>query len=175
MKDRLALSGIGVLSSLVILGVGFLLLGRRADTSPGYDVSILPTLNAFLNGSSALLLTVGYFCIRRKKVTAHKILMATAFLLSSCFLVSYVIYHYQAGSILFSGRGWIRPVYFTLLISHILLAASIVPLALVTLYRAWKEDFERHKRIARFTLPVWLYVSVTGVVVYWMLYWLSPR
>ncbi|HLC43198.1 MAG TPA: DUF420 domain-containing protein [Methylomirabilota bacterium] len=174
MKDRLALSGIGVLSSLVLLGVGFLLLGR-SETPVGYDMSMLPTLNAFLNGSSALVLTAGYFCIRWKKVTAHKISMVTAFILSSFFLISYVIYHYHAGSVPFSRHGWIRPVYFTLLISHIVLAACIVPLALITLYRAWSEQFERHRRIARVTLPVWLYVSVTGVVVYWMLYWLSPQ
>jgi putative membrane protein len=136
---------------------------------------MLPSLNAFLNGSSALFLTVGYFCIRFKKVTAHKLSMVTAFMLSTVFLISYVIYHYHAGSVSFSGQGLIRPVYFTLLISHIVLAACIVPLALVTLYRAWNEQFERHKRIARVTLPVWLYVSVTGVVVYWMLYWLSPQ
>ena len=175
MKDRVALSGIGVISSLVLLAVGLLLLGPRTAAHAGYDVSMLPTLNAFLNASSALALTVGFACIRRKKVAAHKLSMVTAFMLSTGFLVSYVVYHYLAGSVPFSGRGWIRPIYFTLLVSHIVLAACIVPLALITLYRAWNEEFDRHRRIARVTLPVWLYVSVTGVVVYWMLYWLSPQ
>ncbi len=130
----------------------------------------MPALNAFLNGTSAVLLTVGYVFIRLKKVTAHKTCMVTAFGVSSLFLVSYLIYHYHVGSMPFGGSGFIRPVYFTLLISHIVLAACIVPLALMTIYRAWTEQFEKHMRIARWTLPLWLYVSVTGVIVYWMLY-----
>ncbi len=98
--------------------------------------------------------------------------MVAAFLTSSLFLASYLYYHYQVGSVAFTGQGWARPVYFTILISHIVLAALIPPLALVTLYRAVKGRFELHRRIARWTLPIWLYVSVTGVTVYWMLYWL---
>jgi len=98
--------------------------------------------------------------------------MVAAFLTSSLFLVSYLYYHYQVGSVAFTGQGWVRPVYFALLISHIVLAALILPLALVTLYRAVKGNFELHRRIARWTLPIWLYVSVTGVTIYWMLYWL---
>lgn len=170
MRDRLALPVIGVVSALVVFSVGFLLLGRQTGMQNGTGVSALPALNAFLNGTSALLLTIGYLFIRRKKVTAHKNCMLAAFGVSSFFLVSYVIYHYQAGSVAFEGTGFIRPVYFTLLISHIVLAACIVPLALVTIYRAWSEQFDRHRRIARWTLPIWLYVSVTGVIVYWMLY-----
>ncbi len=170
MKDRLALSVIGVVSALVVVTVGFFLLARPAEIQPGYDVSALPTLNAFLNGTSAVLLTVGYVFIRLRKVTAHKTCMVTAFGVSSLFLISYLIYHYHVGSVPFGGTGFIRPVYFTLLISHIVLAACIVPLALVTIYRAWTEQFEKHMRIARWTLPLWLYVSVTGVIVYWMLY-----
>ena len=105
---------------------------------------------------------------------AHKTCMLTALGVSSLFLVSYVIYHYHAGSKPFGGHGWIRGVYYPLLISHLILAALIVPLALTTLYRAWRGQFARHRRIARWTLPVWLYVSVTGVLIYWMLYHLGP-
>ena len=170
MRERLALPAIGLVSALVVLSVGYLLLGRQTGMQSGYDVSALPALNAFLNGTSAVLLTVGYVFIRLKKVTAHKTCMLAALAVSSLFLISYVTYHYQAGSTAFEGTGFIRPVYFTLLISHIVLAACIVPLALITIYRAWNEQFDRHKRIARWTLPLWLYVSVTGVAIYWMLY-----
>lgn len=134
----------------------------------------LPTLNAALNASSAVLLVTGYVCIRRKRITAHKIAMVSAFLLSGAFLVSYLYYHYHHGMTPFPGQGWVRVVYFSILIPHTILAAAILPLALVTLSRAWKEQFDRHKRIARWTLPLWLFVSVTGVVVYWMLYHLYP-
>ena len=170
MRERLALPVIGLVSALLVLSLGYLLLGRQTAIQGGYDVSALPALNAFLNGTSAVLLTVGYVFIRLKKVTAHKACMLAALGVSSLFLISYVTYHYQFGSIAFEGRGFIRPVYFTFLISHIILAACIVPLALITIYRAWNEQFDRHKRIARWTLPLWLYVSVTGVVIYWMLY-----
>jgi len=170
MRDRLALPVIGLVSTLVVLSVGFLLLGRQAEIQSAYDVSALPTLNAFLNGTSAVLLTIGYVFIRLKKVTAHKTCMVTALGVSSLFLISYLIHHYRVGSVPFGGTGFMRPVYFTLLISHIALAACIVPLALITIYRAWNEQFDKHMRIARWTLPFWLYVSVTGVIVYWMLY-----
>ncbi len=170
MRDRLALPVIGVVSALVVLSIGFVLLLRQTEVQRGYDVSALPALNAFLNGTSAVLLTVGYVFIRLKKVTAHKTCMVSAFGMSSLFLISYLIHHYRVGSVLFGGTGFIRPVYFTLLISHIVLAACIVPLVLITIYRAWTEQFEKHMRIARWTLPLWLYVSVTGVIVYWMLY-----
>ncbi|MBI3988149.1 MAG: DUF420 domain-containing protein [candidate division NC10 bacterium] len=175
MKERLAISTLGIVSSFVLLGVGVLLLGREAKILGDYDVSALPAVNAFLNGTSAVLLTVGYVFIRQKQVTAHKICMLSAFGVSSLFLISYLTYHYQVGSMPFGGQGWIRPIYFTILISHILLAALIIPLALVTLSRALKGRFQKHIRIARWTLPLWLYVSVTGVVVYLMLYHLYPR
>lgn len=100
--------------------------------------------------------------------------MLLAFMTSTLFLISYLIYHYQVGSVSFQGQGWVRAVYFTILFSHTVLAAAIVPLALITLIRALKGRFERHKRIARWTLPLWLYVSITGVIVYWMLYRLYP-
>jgi uncharacterized membrane protein YozB (DUF420 family) len=134
----------------------------------------LPAVNAALNATSALLLVSGYRFIRRRRITAHKICMGAALATSTLFLLSYLSYHYHIGSMPFRGQGWIRPLYFTLLISHTSLAAVIVPLAIITLYRAWKAQFTRHVRIARWTLPIWLYVSITGVVIYWMLYQLFP-
>lgn len=129
-----------------------------------------PALNATLNATSAVLLSTGYAMIRRGRVLAHKCCMGLAFLSSTAFLVSYLLYHARVGSVAFRGQGWIRPVYFTLLASHTILAAAIVPLAVITLSRALREQFDRHKRIARWTLPLWLYVSVTGVVIYFLLY-----
>src|SRR5262249_28405644 len=134
------------------------------------SIHSLPTLNALLNSLSAIFLVTGYVCIRRKNITAHKTAMLSAFVTSSLFLTSYLVYHYYTGTHPFPGHGWIRSVYFTILISHTILAATIVPMILVTLRRAWKGRFQYHAQIARRTLPLWLYVSVTGVVVYWMLY-----
>ena len=133
-------------------------------------ISALPTLNAGLNATSALLLVAGYLFIRRRRVLAHKTCMVSALVVSTAFLISYLTYHYQVGSVRFGGQGWIRAVYFTILVSHTSLAVLILPLALVTVYRALRARFDRHVRIARWTLPLWLYVSVTGVIVYWMLY-----
>lgn len=169
-KDRWVISGIGILSLLVVLTVGFLLLGRQAQVRSDYALSSLPAVNAFLNGTSAVLLTVGYFFIRQKRVKVHMGCMLSAFGVSCLFLVFYLIHHYQVGSVPFGGKGWIRGVYFFLLITHIILAALIVPLALTTIYRAWSEQFDKHVKMARWTLPIWLYVSVTGVVLYWLLY-----
>lgn len=112
----------------------------------------------------------GFWFIRHKNVRAHQMAMVSAFVVSSLFLACYLYYHYQVGSVAYTGQGWVRGVYFAILISHIVLAAVILPLALTTLYRAVRGQFELHKRIAKLTLPVWLYVSVTGVVIYWMLY-----
>ncbi len=134
------------------------------------EISDLPTVNATLNTISAILLTIGYVLIRQRRVEAHKRCMLAAFAVSVLFLISYVIYHANAGSTPFTRQGWIRPVYFTILISHIILAFVIVPLALRTLYLAWRERFEQHRRIAKITLPIWLYVSITGVLIYLMLY-----
>jgi len=130
----------------------------------------LPTLNAWLNATSAVLLVLGYAFIRSKRVSAHRLCMLLALASSTAFLISYLYYHAQVGSVRFQGQGWVRAVYFTILLTHTVLAAAIVPLALVTLVRALREQFDRHRRIARWTLPLWLYVSVTGVVIYWMLY-----
>ncbi len=135
-----------------------------------FSWTLLPTLNAVLNTLCAFFLLRGYRCIRQRRIEAHKRYMLAAFSTSTLFLVSYLTYHYQVGSVSFTGQGAIRIVYFSILISHTVLAAAIVPLVLTTLRRALKGDFTRHARIARRTLPVWLYVSVTGVVVYWMLY-----
>ena len=136
-------------------------------------ISDLPTLNATLNALSGVLLTVGYLMIRQRKITAHRNCMIAAFVVSTLFLISYLTYHAQAGSTPFTRQGWIRPVYYAILIPHIILAALILPLALRTLYLAWRKRFDKHRRIARWTLPVWLYVSVTGVLIYLMLYHLQ--
>jgi len=130
----------------------------------------LPTLNAVLNATSAGLLAVGYVLIRRGRRQAHEKVMQAALVCSALFLVSYLTYHAQVGSVRFQGRGPIRTVYFTILISHTILAVVIVPLVIVTFVRARQRHFDRHRAIARVTLPLWAYVSVTGVVVYWMLY-----
>ncbi|MBI2203723.1 MAG: DUF420 domain-containing protein [Candidatus Rokubacteria bacterium] len=173
MSDRVVAAVIGALSILVLGIVGALTLGP-SGRGGGMDVSALPTVNAALNATSAVLLGTGFVLIRRRRVRAHLMAMTAAFATSTLFLVSYVTYHYHAGSRPFTGQGLVRPVYFVLLLTHIVLAAVIVPLALTTLYRAWRGDFTRHRWIARWTLPIWLYVSVTGVAVYWMLYHLTP-
>lgn len=130
-----------------------------------------PAINAALNGLSAILLVGGYSAIRAGKVKLHKKFMVSAFFTSTIFLASYLVYHYRVHHVvLFRGQGWIRPVYFTLLISHTILAVVIVPLILITLRRAWTERFDKHRQIARWTLPLWFYVSVTGVIVYFMVY-----
>jgi putative membrane protein len=136
----------------------------------------LPHVNALLNSTSGLCLIIGYIFIRRGNIRAHRLSMIGAFVASSVFLVSYVLYHsllayyLGQGPTKFKGQGFIRPVYFTILISHTLLAIVIVPIVIITLVRALRGRFEEHRRIARWTLPLWLYVSVTGVVVYLMLY-----
>ena len=127
-------------------------------------------LNASLNGLSAILLAGGYAAIRAGKRDVHKAFMVSAFAVSTVFLASYLLYHYRVGHVVFHGQGWIRSVYFTLLTSHTILAVVIVPLVLITLRRAWLEKFDKHKRIARWTLPLWFYVCVTGVIVYLMVY-----
>ncbi len=134
------------------------------------DVRDLPALNAALNSTAALLLIWGYTLIRRRNFDAHKKVMLAAFTTSVLFLVSYLVYHYHVGSVKFLKTGPIRLVYFAILISHTILAAAVAPMAAVTLYRAWTGQLQRHRKLARITLPLWLYVSVTGVVVYWMLY-----
>ena len=130
----------------------------------------LPALNASLNALSGVLLLAGYALIRTRRIEQYRWCMLAAFTTSSLFLASYLIYHAQVGSIPFTRQGFVRPVYFTILITHVLLAAAVLPLALVTLTRGLKRRFARHKAIARWTLPIWLYVSITGVLVYVLLY-----
>jgi uncharacterized membrane protein YozB (DUF420 family) len=134
------------------------------------EIADLPAVNAALNSLSTVLLGCGYYFIRRRQIARHRLCMTLAFACSCVFLTCYLIYHYNVGSVPFTKQGWVRPVYFTILITHIILAAAIVPLALITLYRAWRQRFEQHRRIARWTWPLWMYVSVTGVVIYLMLY-----
>jgi putative membrane protein len=137
-------------------------------------IPYLPAVDATLNAASALFLVLGFVFVREKNIRAHKTCMLSGFATSTIFLVCYLTYHYFHGTTNFRGQGAVRSFYFVLLGSHTILAALIVPLALVTLHRAWRERFQQHKRIARWTLPLWLYVSVTGVLVYWMLYRLYP-
>ena len=134
----------------------------------------LPALNACLNATSATLLVIGYFQIRSKKILAHRVCMSAAFLTSTLFLVSYLYYHYHHGSTKFQGPSGVRLVYLTILLTHTVLAALIVPMILLTFQRALTGKYAKHRAIAKWTLPVWLYVSVTGVIVYWMLYQLYP-
>ena len=133
-------------------------------------VTDLPTLNAALNGTSAVLLSCGYAMIRQRRIGAHRAFMISAWAVSVMFLASYTVYHAFAGSKPYQGGGALRVVYFAILVTHIVLAAAVLPLAITTLVRALARRFDAHARIARWTLPIWLYVSVTGVVVYWMLY-----
>ena len=133
-------------------------------------ISILPTLNATLNAVAGVLLLAGFVFIRNRRVDAHRLCMLSAFGVSVLFLICYLIYHYQVGDVRFQGTGWIRPAYFAMLISHIALAVAIVPLAIITLRRGLSARFDAHRRIARWTWPLWMYVSVTGVLVYVMVY-----
>jgi putative membrane protein len=132
--------------------------------------SHLPTLNAILNATSTALIVAGIVLIRRRRRLAHKRVMLAAVVSSALFLISYLTYHAHAGAVRFAGHGWPKPVYFTILISHTILAAAIVPLVLVTVARGLRGRYERHRASARWTYPLWLYVSVTGVVIYVMLY-----
>jgi uncharacterized membrane protein YozB (DUF420 family) len=133
-------------------------------------VTDLPALNACLNATSAALLATGYVLIRRGRRDAHKRVMIAALVTSALFLTSYLVYHAQVGSVRFRGQGPVRTVYFTILLTHTVLAVVIVPLVAMTLVPALRGRFDRHRRLARITLPLWAYVSVTGVVIYWMLY-----
>ena len=134
------------------------------------DFTDLPAINASLNSVAAVLLTLGYVFIRRGDMQRHRACMLCACGVSTAFLASYLVYHWQVGSVPFTGQGWVRPVYFSILLSHIVLAIVILPLAATTLLRAWRGDYGRHRAIARWTWPLWMYVSLTGVAIYLMLY-----
>lgn len=137
------------------------------------DVSFLPSVNAALNALAASFLVAGYVFIRRRNITAHRASMIAALVCSALFLASYLTYHAIAGSTRFPGTGAARTFYFGILLTHTVLAAAVPVLAIITLVRALRERFDRHRAIARWTLPIWLYVSVTGVMIYWMLYQMS--
>jgi uncharacterized membrane protein YozB (DUF420 family) len=136
-------------------------------------IEYLPHLNASLNALAGVLLTIGWVLIRNKRIAAHRRFMIAAFVTSSLFLISYVVYHAQAGSRPFPGAGAMRALYFSILVPHVVLAAAVLPLAIITLRRGLARDDRRHRRIARWTLPIWLFVSVSGVIVYLMLYQLN--
>jgi uncharacterized membrane protein YozB (DUF420 family) len=133
-------------------------------------LSSLPAVNASLNAACTVFLLTGYFLIRRRKIFWHRVSMVSAFVCSTVFLGCYLYFHFHAGIIQFGGHGWVRPFYFTLLTTHTILAVAIVPLVLITLTRAVRRQFGRHREIARWTFPIWLYVSITGVIIYWLLY-----
>ncbi len=139
-----------------------------------FSYHALAPLNAVLNSIAAALLLAGFLFIRRRNVRAHRACMITAVIFSAAFLTSYSIYHWHVGEVRFGGHGWVRPLYFAILIPHVILAGAIVPLVAVTLYFALRGRFPSHRRIARWTWPLWIYVSVTGVVIYVMLYRLYP-
>jgi uncharacterized membrane protein YozB (DUF420 family) len=134
------------------------------------SVTDLPTVNAVLNSTSALFLVIGYRLIRAKKIEQHRFCMTAAFCCSVLFLISYLTYHYLAGSRHFPGTGTVRTIYLAILLTHTVLAALVPFLAIVSLYRGWKGQYDKHRRVARWAFPIWLYVSITGVIVYWMLY-----
>jgi putative membrane protein len=134
----------------------------------------IPAINAILNATSGVLIVLGYIFVRRRQFNAHRACMVAALGTSTLFLISYLIYHYQHGSTKFTGQGWVRPLYFFILLTHTVLATAIVPLVIKTVYHAGQEQFARHMKIARWTFPIWLYVSITGVIVYLMLYQIYP-
>lgn len=159
-----------IISVVISLAVAFLILGPRPEGLEGsMDVSMLPLVNASLNGFTTILLLIGYILILKKMIDKHKIVMLSAFGTSSLFLVSYIIYHwFKSGPKLYTGDY--QTVYYFILLTHIVLAAIIIPLALFTLYRGLSTQIDKHRKIAKITLPIWLYVSITGVIIYYMLY-----
>ncbi len=166
-RDGFWLRIIYIVSALVCGAVFFLIYGPRPEGLGTLDVSMLPLVNSVLNGTCAGLLLVGLWLIKQRRIDAHRNVMLAAFAVSAAFLVTYVIYHwFKAGPKPYTGD--FRGLYLFVLLTHIVLAAAILPMALITLYRGWSGSLERHRKIAKITLPLWLYVSVTGVVIYWM-------
>lgn len=163
---RAAIFGLSVVVFLAVAVVIYVL--PKPDRGP--TPTTLATVNALLNAGATLFLLIGFVFIKAKNIAMHRLSMVTAFGFSSVFLVTYLLHHAQAGSVPFAGEGWLRVVYFAILIPHIVLAAIVVPLALFTIYRGWTNRVALHRKVARITLPVWLYVSVSGVLVYLMLY-----
>lgn len=164
-----AITTILVISAGAFLFLLYLLYVSESVEESASWVQALPSLNAFLNSVSTVLILSGYVAIRKRKYKIHMRFMLSAFITSSLFLISYLVYHHYAGDTPFPGQGFIRPVYFTILISHILLSAFVVPLVLTSYYFAFSGKFKIHRKVSKWTLPIWLYVSVTGVVIYFML------
>ncbi len=168
LSDRTFFLINAVLSAGALAFLAYLLLIRQAD-GVGADLSFMPAVNACLNAASATALALGWVAIKRQRPDIHRALMVTAFAASSLFLIGYVTYHYAHGDTKYAGTGLMRTVYLVVLASHVLLSMGVVPLALTTFYFAWKKDHTRHRKVAKITLPIWLYVSITGVLVYFML------
>jgi len=169
-SDRFWKNIIYIVSIIITAALAFLIAGPRPEGHDGnIDVSFLPTFNAILNGITALLLVIGFSLIKQKKIQIHKIFMLSSFGTSAAFLVSYVIYHwYKSGPKVYTGD--FTTIYYFILLTHIILATVIIPLALITLYRGWTSQIPKHRKIAKITFPLWMYVSVTGVLIYLMLY-----
>ena len=170
LKEKFWLRIIYILSGVLSLAVAFLILGPRPEGIEGaVDVSSLPFVNAILNVTTTILLIIGYILIKRKKREMHRSVMLTAFFSSALFLVSYVIYHwFKSGPKPYTGD--LTLLYYPILITHIILAMLILPMAMITLYRGWVIQLNQHRKIARITFPIWLYVSITGIIIYLMLY-----
>jgi putative membrane protein len=172
---RRIIAGLSALVVILVTVVLYLVPHAGANGSNGGGPDGLATVNACLNGGSAVLLTVGFVFIKRKNVAMHRLAMSSAFTLSSAFLVTYLVHHARVGSVPYRGTGALRALYFGILVPHVVLAAVIVPMALLTIYRGFIGDISRHRPLARRTLPLWLYVSVSGVVLYFLLYGTETR
>ncbi|WP_340103651.1 DUF420 domain-containing protein [Rhodohalobacter sp. 8-1] len=164
-----AISVIILISTLAFLFLIWLIYYKDTAATTAAWVNQLPALNALLNSASTVLIISGFIAIKKKKYVTHMKLMLTAFVTSSLFLISYLLYHNFVGHTIFPGEGWIRPVYFSILISHIILSAFVVPLVLTSYYFAFSGKFKTHRKVSKWTLPIWLYVSVTGVVIFFIL------
>ena len=167
-KDKVVLPVIGVVSVIVPLVVAVLIFLTNRPASAGFDLSFLPMLNAVINSTVTILLIAGFVFIRQKKIQQHRVMMLSALALSVIFLVSYILYHTFSGHVTFEGPDAVRYTYYFILLTHILLSVVVVPLALLSVYRGWTNNVLKHRKVAKWTLPIWVYVSVTGVVVYLM-------
>lgn len=170
LSDRTFFIANGVISAVALSVIGYLLLLRKGDPS-GLDLRFMPAVNASLNATAASLLVAGYLAARRKAFRAHQWLMTSALGASSLFLVGYLAYHFVHGDSKYPPGAPLRGLYLFVLASHVLLSMAVVPLVLTSFYFAWRKQFSRHRAVTRFTLPIWLYVSVTGVLVFAMLRW----
>lgn len=173
-NDRFFVPLIGSLSVIVPLVVAFLIFGEKTDQDIFGDVSFLPTLNAIINSTVSVLLILGLVFIKRKQIKLHRFVMLSAFVLSALFLISYIIYHYGAESVPYGGKGADKVIYLIILGTHILLSVVVLPLAFFAIYRGLTSQLDKHKKITRWAWPIWLYVSVTGVIVYLMAHVYNP-